>query len=194
MLLVSPFEDANIEDLAFAAFGVVRVEVVGCVEPMLERFRGVAILRLAPSKLSFSGLFVPALFGLLTRPPAAPVFVEKLIPPMPGVFTRLSSKSFALILRYLCARLPSVIRPSAFSASSAEVFALRRPSSSASPSATDFRGSKRGSFADGVAIELPGRPIEVREAVRPGVVDGGRAALEAILERGRLELTDDGRS
>jgi hypothetical protein len=95
---------------------------------------------------------------------------------------RLASRSFALILRKRWARLPSVIRPSALAASSADVFARLLPSSSASPSATDLRGSNLGRRADGVGVAIAelGRPTEDLEGVLP----------LARLERGRKCVSD----
>lgn len=93
-----------------------------------------------------------------------------------------AARSWAFIWSRRCARLPAVMRCSASSAASADVFALRRPSSSARPSAIDLRGWSRG---PGVRFESDeaGLPVEVRELGRMGVVDGGRLALEAVLDR-----------
>ena len=83
----------------------------------------------------------------------------------------LPSRSFAFMCRNRCARLPAVMRPSAISAASAEVFALRLPSSSAMPSAIDFLGMSR----DGpLESDDPGLAYAFREGVLPGVVEGGR--------------------
>jgi hypothetical protein len=85
-----------------------------------------------------------------------------------------------------------VILPSAFAASSADVFARLLLSSSASPSAIDLRGNSREVEAASLCLLLrddPGRLRALLDGARPGVVEGGR---EIVLARIRAFGVVDG--
>lgn len=165
----------NADSRAFADRGVCMP-----VAPVLIRLFGAGrpdCVRLPPSSESLSGLLGrPPLTGLAGFPTAADpnrsaaAAVEPFAP-----------RSLAFMFKNRCALLPAVILPSALSASSADVFALRRPSSSASPSAIDLRGRRREVVP--LLVVLPCRPASDEVGRLRALLEGALAGVDAVLDR-----------